>query len=713
MKNLLFFLFAFVFFGTTSLMAQDAFHTTLLNTLQSQYGLSGSSWVIGNTEIGIYNRASTYGASASRSTIQNQDFSQEMRLVVPRQGNNPWDAGFTISNNQTIEQGDKILFTFSMRSEGGAGQVNVLAERTSDFSKEVYFTIPIDINWQTYYVSFEALNGPYAPGSLIFGFHLASQQQDVRVGGFSVLNYGDAVDLDDLPSNLNNDNYGGSEPDAAWRAPANDRIDALRKADLKIVALDDQNNPVNNVQFDIKQQEHLFAFGTAIKACRLGNNNCSNIIFQNKLTNLDGRGHGFNWVVFENDLKWNAWEENWFESNQGVADAATWLRDRNIGLRGHALLWPGFDNMPDDVRANSSDTAYVMNRIRNHFDDLATYPGLADDIRDWDVINETVTNIILENSFRGQGQYVTGRELYGEVFAEARRAFPNASLYLNDYVTLSLGSAPTSAPYMALKRNLGEIVASAPIDGIGFQGHIGTQLNSIPSVLTTYDDFYDSFGLNAKVTEFDLPGAIDDSLAAKYMGDFLTASFSHPSMTGFFFWNFWDTDTWQSPAANMFRADWSEKPALAVFTDKVFGDWWTEETVISSTNGEATSRVFKGRYEISYTCSGELQTEEIWIDQDAELTLQCSDFLTSSTIDQISFNLKTFPNPNNGNFYIESSYLHSGNATIFNLIGQPLWQGTINPGLNEVTANLDGGVYSIAFRIKGENKTFNFIVNRD
>ncbi len=702
MKNLFFVLFTIGLLGASSVAAQDAYHTTLLSNLQSQYGLSGSTWVIGNTEIGNYNRASSYGVSVSRTAIQNQDFNQELGLRVPNAGDNPWDAGYTISNSEPIQSGDKILMTFSMRSEGGPGQVNVLAERASDFAKEVYFTLPIDINWQTYFISFEATNGSYAPGSIKFGFHLATQQQDVRVGGFTILNYGDAVDLEDLPSNLNNDNYGGSEPDAAWRAPAEDRIDALRKANLNIIAVDAQNNPVVSAPFQVEQQEHLFAFGTAIKACRLGNNNCSNIIFQNKLTNLDGNGHGFNWVVFENDLKWNAWEENWFEDNQGVADAATWLRDRNIGLRGHALLWPGFDNMPDDVRANSRDTSYVMNRIRTHFEDLSTFPGLADDIRDWDVINETVTNVILENSFRGQGQYVTGRELYGQVFAEARRAFPDASLYLNDYVTLSLGSAPTSAPYVALKRNLGEIIASGPIDGIGFQGHIGTQLNSIPSVLETYDDFYNTFGLDAKVTEFDMPRAIEEDLAAKYMGDFLTATFSHESMTGFFFWNFWDTDTWQSPASNMFRADWTEKPALDVFTSKVFDEWWTDESVTTNSAGEANIRAFKGRYEISYFCGGVRQVETVWLSDDETITISCNDFSSSNNNLISADEVRTFPNPNNGTFNIDSTLPLAGTAVLYNLIGVKIWEGVVQPGINQLSLKLTPGQYQLNIIVDGK-----------
>lgn len=699
MKHLLLLLHLLAF--TFICSAQDAYHSYLLDKFQNEDGLPVGIWVFGDTETAVYAGGSGYGATITNAVIQNQNFAHELRLQVPAMGSNPWDAGYFISNTEAIEAGDKVTWTFSLRNAGGAGQVNVFAERASDFAKEVILTVPIDINWKTYFISFEARNGSYAPGELNFGFHLAFQQQDVRVGGFTAMNFGSDINLGDLPSDINNENYDGHEPDAAWRAPAQARIESLRMADLTIRAVDDFGNPVEGIQVEVAQQQHEFAFGTAVKACRLAGNNCADATYEEKIQDLDGRGHGFNWVVFENDLKWDGWEERWYESNQGVANAATWLRDRNIGLRGHNLLWPGLDNLPVDVAARPGDTAFVLNRIRNHMDALANYPGLADDIRDWDVINETVTNVSLENAFRGQGQYATGRELYGQVFAKARSAFPNANLYLNDYVTLSLASQPSAAPYQALKRNINELITTAPIDGIGFQAHIGAQLNGIPSVLETFDDFYDSFGLEAKITEFDLPPVVNDSLAGKYLSDLLTATFSHPSMTGFFFWNFWDVDTWKNPSANFFKADWSPKPALGAYTAKVFDEWWTEETVISDASGVASLRGFKGEYTLTYACGDQLITDTFSLTTSRDFTIECGEFIVNVDEVRLEEAVRVFPNPSTGNFTLDYRLDAPGNARLTSVIGEEVWRGTLGRGQLSLSLKLASGVYLLTIETDG------------
>ncbi|MEL6143208.1 MAG: endo-1,4-beta-xylanase, partial [Bacteroidota bacterium] len=466
--------------------------------LMEDYGLPSGEWLFHDNELANESAFFNWGSQRSTNTIEGQEFTRETRAVVNQVGQNPWNAGLFMNNRVAIAPGEKVLWTFYMRAEGSEGQVSFIAERNSgNFDKEVSFTVPIDQNWTQYFIPFEATLGNHPIGEFQVGFHLGSIVQDIRVGGFTAIKYPPSVNLEDLPSNIGNDNYTGSAADAAWRAPAADRIDQLRKANLNIIAEDGNGQPVSGAIFSVEMQQHDFAFGTAIKACRIANNNCFNPILQNNLINLDGQGHGFNWVVFENDLKWPAWEDEWLATNEEVVNAVTWLRDQGIRIRGHTLLWPGGSNLPQDVQQNASDTNYVLNRIYEHIDLLANYPGLAGQIDDWDVINETVTNTTLEDAFRGQGNFVTGREVYQRVFTKARDANPNVKLYLNDFVTLSLGNLPGSGAYNTLKRNLGEIMDNAPIDGIGFQGHIGGFPNGIPQVLSVYDDFYNDFGLEA------------------------------------------------------------------------------------------------------------------------------------------------------------------------------------------------------------------------
>lgn len=690
------FIFLLNCFGV--LNAQDAYHTDLQAFLASEYQLPAASYVIANTENSYLNATYNWGSQRTVTNISGQPFTRQARLNVTTQGANIWDAGFFATNTATVNEGDKLLWTFYVRSEGGNGNINIVAENTTTFDKEVFSPLPIGINWTRYFIAFEVLNGNYAPGALGIGFHLGQQVQDVRFGGITVLNYGPDVELSDLPSDFSPGNYDGNAPDAPWRGPAADRIDQLRKANLTINATDAAGNPVTGAIFSVEMQQHEFAFGTAVKASRFPGNPEANIILQNKLVNLDGNGHGFNWVVFENDLKWPAWEDNWFVSNAQLANAVTWLRSRNIKIRGHNLLWPGQGNLPNDVFENRNDTAYVLNRINEHIETVANYPGIAGEIEDWDVINETVTNTSLENSFRGQGSFTTGRELYSRVFEKTRLENPNAKLYLNDYVTISTQSLPSSASYQALKRNLGEIVANAPIDGIGFQGHVGATPNGIPSVLATYDDFYNSFGLEAKVTEFDLPTSVPEDVAAKYLGDFLTATFSHPSMNGFMFWNFWDVDTWLNAGSNLFNENWSQTQPGDMFIEKVFNEWWTNEEIESNSNGVAAIRGFKGSYEVTYVCGGETITETVSLSEDQTLDIQCDNFLSEVNEFDNRHNFTVSPNPNYGQLTIKHPFADEVAARLVNSLGQQVWSATVTSQFSTVNLSLPAGSYVLQLK---------------
>ncbi len=691
---------------TTVAFAQDAYHRALTTRLMNSYGLPAGTLLFTDSDSLNIARGSSYGVGKTIRAITNQDFTKEIGLTVARAGANPWDAGYVISNAKPVKKGDKVLFTFAIRSNGGPGKVSIFVERSSDFQKEFYATVPIDINWQIFYISFESVYGDHAIDKLRFGLHLAHQTQDVRIGGMTAINYGANVPLSQLPSDINAGNYDGSAANAAWRAPAERRIDSLRKADLRIITKRSDGAPVGDVNVQVRQIRHEFAFGTAIKACRLDGNRCFNPIFQSRLLNLDNKGHGFNWVVFENDLKWPAWEEEWLASNEEVINAVGWLRDRNIDIRGHNLLWPGFDNYPSDLRGRERDTAFVISRIRNHINLLATTPGLAGELADWDVINETVTNVSLENGFRGQPGYLTGRELYAKVFKLARAANPGVELYLNDYVTESLGNGPDAAAYKALKRNVTELItAGAPVDGIGFQGHIGASPYGIPAMLALLDDFYDSYGLDAKITEFDLPGAVPDTLAARYLTDFLTASFSHPSMTGFFFWNFWDTDTWQNSGANLYDANWNRTKPGDAFVQKVFTDWWTERDLRSAADGTSDVRGFKGLYTVTYTCGGQLRTDTLNLIEAKDFEIVCDNFIVGiqDVRDLPGFRLS--PNPNKGSFRVEHDFGPGAQVEVFDVSGRKLHTGALESASSNLSLVLPKGVYSVQVSNAQERKS--------
>ena len=643
MKKLI--LFQLFFCCAIFSQAQDTYHSDLQNTLQTEYNLPEGAWMFFDTEEDIINNAGNYGTSFSVQDATGQNFSKKTVHTLNQGAANPWNAGWTIGNKAGIQADDVLLAVFYIRSVGGEGKVNFFIENASTYAKEIILTLPVSEEWRRYLIPFKS-SDTYNNNQLNFGFHLGFQAQTIEVGGFTALTYYTNANLESLPNEINNEFYGGYEADAPWRAAAATRIDQLRKADLTVEVKNTSGAPVENAAIGVKMMQHEFGFGSAITANRIAGNNLQNVIYENKLINLDGEGHGFNCVVFENDLKWPAWEQEWFVNKTELVNAVTWLRNQDMKIRGHTLVWPGAENLPNDVVNNINDIDFVKNEINNHLETVLTYPGLEDNIAEWDVLNEIVTNRSLENAFRGNAGYVTGRELYGEIFEEVRSLDPNVGMWINDYMTLTLSNTAGSVPYDQLKEFIQEIVdANVGLEGIGFQAHLGGFPNAIPEVLETYDDFYNSFGLKAKVTEFDLPTFIDQDLAADYLVDFMTATFSHESMDGFLFWNFWDGATWLSEGSNLFNLDWTRTKPGDAYVDLVFGEWWTNETLVTAANGVGVERVFKGLHEVTYTCNGEIITEVVNVIEPTDLVITCDNISTDiKTLEQKDA-VKIFPNP--------------------------------------------------------------------
>ena len=536
MKNLFFLLIACLSFLISP--AQDAYHTNLQTALQNDYQLPVGTWMFFDNENAILNGATNFGNTTTIQAVTGQDFSTKARIQISQAGSSPFSSQWLIQNKIPIQTGDVVLAVLYLRAEGGNGKLNFFIENATTYAKEIFLTMPIDSQWRKYMIPFQS-TGNFANNSLSFGLHLGFKAQTIEVGGFTAINYGSSAQLSDLPEIINNEFYGGYESNAPWRAEAATRIDELRKVNISFQTNDTNGNPLGNTKVNLKMVQHDYAFGTAVTADRIAGNNNQNIIYENKLLNLDGKGHGFNWVVFENDLKWPAWESEWFVNKTELANAISWLRNNKIQIRGHTLLWPGIENMPNDIGVNINDQTYIKTRINDHIEDILTRPGFQGQIAEWDVLNEIMTNTDIENSLQGTLGYTTGREFFVEVFEKARAIDPNIGLWINDYVTMSLQQEAGALQYDNLRSNIQELVdAQVDIEGVGFQGHLGGFPNGIPSVLNTLDDFYGTLGLKTKITEYDLPSSIDEELAATYLKDIMTANFSHPSSNGFFFGTF-------------------------------------------------------------------------------------------------------------------------------------------------------------------------------
>ncbi|MCO6478888.1 MAG: endo-1,4-beta-xylanase [Phaeodactylibacter sp.] len=684
-----------------STYAQDAYHTTLQNALQNDYGLPAGAWILNNTEAANLNGDFWWGdISAGNQPATGQPFSQKVRITTNNSGNLQWDAGYGINNARSISSGSACLLAIWLRAEGGDGRVSLFIQNSSTYESEAYLTFSLSSQWTQYLIPFDA-NRAYAPGGLTIGLHLAWQPQTVEVGGLAALDYGTGLSVDNLPSQIHNDKYGGWEPDAPWRAEAAQRIEQIRKANLTVRVENADGAPIPGASVEVEMLKHEFAFGSAAVSRLFAGNNGHNPTYEAKLLDLDGRGHGFNWVVFENALKWPGWEQNWITPKPQTANAVQWLRGHGIRIRGHNLVWPGWSNLPSDIQANQDDPAYIRNRIFNHIEEITTYPGIAGNIDEWDVLNEITTNRDLENAFRGHPGYPTGREIYAEIFEKLAEVDPNTKTYINDYVTISQGNTGGGA-YDLKKQFAQELIdAGVRLDGIGFQGHIGGFPTSLYDVYDILEDFYQTFGAKAKITEYDTDEAVGDELAATYLRDFLTMVFSHPSTDGFLMWGFWDGAHWHGNAP-LFYQDWSIKPAGEAFIDLVFNQWWTEESGLTNANGEFGLRGFKGTYRITIDNGSQVLTDTFELRNNMQIVITGNELIAGARDQMAAPSFRVFPNPASDVLHIERAEGTAATVIIYDTAGRQVFRDKMAGGEITVPLRFGKGVFQVVLESAGQ-----------
>lgn len=681
----------------------DTYHETLTGWLGTQYTLTGETYPYADTEAENFALFNSYNAvSETITTATDQDFTRVETIRVAAATTNRWDVGWNGTNTVPLALGDKVLWVIYLRATGteGTGKVALFAERNDTFAKETEATVELTSEWKRYFLPFEISTRNQPVGGMTIGMHLGFQAQTIEIGGVAILNYGPDVPLEQLPNDLSSDEYGGFEADAAWRAPAANRIEQLRKADMNFNIVAEGGGPETRAKLKVRMQRHDFDFGTAVKASRFPGGREFNATFVEKLGNLDGEGHGFSSVVFENDLKWPAWEDEWISTNEQTRRTLSYLRDNKFDIRGHVLLWPGWDNLPNRMEENRNNPTFLTTELDKHLVDFLETENFDEYVKDWDVLNEINTNTDLAAALRGSPGYTTGREVYAETFTRARELAPDAKLYINDYITLSLKNTEGAIIYDQYKDFIGEIVdAGAPIDGIGFQAHLGASPNSIYEVLGTLDDFYNAYGLEAKITELDMPRSVSEELGATYMKDFLTATFSHESMTGIMFWNWWDRDTWANPGINLFNEDWSRTLPGDTYVELVFNEWWTNADLEADANGNASVRGFKGDYTVEVDCRGTgdfIAVNLEGITNDSTITLDCAQIISSTALPELPAGaIDVAPNPAAGPWLITNNLTTSLEGALYDVVGRRLWTQNFGPGSRTLDAELPAGIYTL------------------
>lgn len=517
--------------------------------------------------------------------VTGQPFTKALRYVTGPNVLNFWDTQVQFPSAAGIAENDVILIAFyartiSSKDEGGEGAVNVVIEHGTTFEKEISTKLRIAKEWKQYFASVKS-KSTWTTAEVRYALFTGYPSQTIEVADVQFLNYKSALTLNDLPITIIT--YPGQAANAEWRAPAQERISQIRKGVADITVYDEQGLPVENAEVSIEMSRHKFGFGTAIPAATFLNNST----FRKKVYEL------FNEVVFENDLKWPQFNIN---STTNIRRALDSLDRHNITVRGHNVIWPSWKFLPTSLKTLETNPVALRAAIDKHIDEVTTFTKGR--LIDWDVINEPYSEKDIMTIF--------GNEIMADWFKRVRNNDRTVKLYLNDYSILTGGGNDTKKQdsYYNLVKYIDE--KGGQVEGIGFQGHFGSDLTSPAKVYSIIDRFA-QLGKEIKITEHDI-NVSQREVQADYTRDFMTICFSHEAVKSFLFWGFWANSHWL-PDGALFNTDWTIRQHGEAYKNLVYNEWWTQKTD-SLTNAEGKTRMegFLGTFKYTIKSGDKIRT---------------------------------------------------------------------------------------------------------
>jgi endo-1,4-beta-xylanase len=514
-------------------------------------------------------------------------------VTVDKRRDNPWDIGVAMPVTEAIAAGDTLFLAVQVRASAAdnEAQSGVIASSKIEESSAPYTLIAdtaaqVGDKWTTLY-SIGVATQNYAAGATHITVHLGAARQTIEIGNAYAFNLGQNVDKASLPKLTIT--YPGREPDAAWRAPAQQRIEANRKGDIAIKVLDSKGAAIPNAKVHVEMLRHSFHFGSFV-----GHNITKDDADTAKLRET----FPLMFNAATSPIYWSDWGWQNPKMREGYIASMKYLADNKIPWRGHTILYPGEPFVPTKLKALADDPAAYKKFVLNHVTEVtslaAPYKPFA-----FDVINEPRDD-----------QYTVKRigiEGVVETFKIAQKATPDAHLFVNDYGIIS-GGGRNMRNISFYHEFLEKIkAAGAPVSGIGMQGHFGAMLTDPARVYEVFEDFA-RYGVPLHITEFDIDTS-DEEAQADYTRDLLTIAFSHPSMKAFVTWGWWEGDHWR-PNGAMLRKDWSPKPNYHAWRKLVFSDWWTNSKLVANNAGTAQLRGFLGDYRATVEANGQTKTVE-------------------------------------------------------------------------------------------------------
>jgi endo-1,4-beta-xylanase len=471
------------------------------------------------------------------------------------------------------------------KTESGEGRFAAfMQEKNAPWTGLASFEGAVPRAWKTFYAQAVA-ERDWPVDSVDLTFHLASLQQTLEFANLVVLNLGPNVDTAKLP--YTPITYAGRAADAAWRQAADARIEKFRKGDLAVEVVDADGQPVAGAAVRIEMTRHAYGFGSFLEGPVLQDD-------------ADGAKYRAYMKSHFNEATTPVYWADWGWANPAAharyLQMAAWLKANDFRIRAHNYVWPSFRNMPSAMEKLKNQPAQLRQAIRTHVTEAATT------MRPYDLAEADVIN---EPRAEHQVMDILGNEEMVEWFKLARAADPRVRLFVNEYSILTNGgnTAGEQKTYLDTLHFLR--AHGAPLDGIGLQGHMGSDLTP-PAKLVEILERFSQEKLPIEITEFTVDTA-DEQAQADYERDFMTAVFSEPATIGIVRWGFWEGQIWIKSTAQV-RKDWTLKPNGQAYEDLVLKKWWTRDTATSDAAGHAGVRGFLGDYRITAAKDGKNAT---------------------------------------------------------------------------------------------------------
>lgn len=255
----------------------------------------------------------------------------------------------------------------------------------------------------------------------------------------------------------------------------------------------------------------------------------------------------WNQVTPENSTKWGSVESSRGNMNWTAADMAyNYAKSNGFPFKFHTLVWgsqePGWISglSPADQRAEVTEWIQAAGqRYRN-----------AEFV---DVVNEPLhAKPSYRNAIGGDGS--TGWDWVIWSFQQARQAFPNSKLLINEYGIIS---DPNAAQQYVQIINL--LKSRGLIDGIGIQCHYFNMDNVSVSTMQSVLNMLAATGLPIYVSELDMTGD-DNTQLQRYQQKF-PVLWEHSAVKGITLWGYIQGQTWRD-GTHLITSSGAERPAL-------------------------------------------------------------------------------------------------------------------------------------------------------